>query len=60
MADHCKSSKCIPSAGMVTLSFEEGQYEVRRIGDEGFGQLIYGGDGEDGVLSNIGVSVFET
>jgi len=60
MADAEECRERIALAGIVALGFKEVLYEIGAVRDEGFGKLVDGGNGEDGVLPDVGVSVFET
>jgi len=44
---------------MVVFIFEESLDKVWRIWYELFGMLEYGGDGEDSVLADIGVTMLQ-
>lgn len=55
-----KSGKTIPSANTVTLSLEESRNEFGGIWNQGRRVQENGGDGKNGVFSDVGMSVFET
>jgi len=60
MANAKESCERIALAGVVAFGFKEVLDEVGTVRDEGFGKLVDGGNGEDGVLPDVRVSVFET
>jgi hypothetical protein len=60
MTDADQSGKGISLAGMITLISEEGVNKVRSIGDERLRVDVKGGDGKDGVLPHIGMSMLKT
>lgn len=45
---------------MVTFAFEKCLEEFRSVGNQDLRKVIYGGDGEDGVLADVGVSMLQT
>lgn len=58
---HCtESRKCIPLARVVTFAFEKCLEEFRSVGNQDLRKVIYGGDGEGGVLADVGVSMLQT
>lgn len=59
MVDASKSSKCIALAGSIVLSLEEGDNKVRSVRDERRRMLENGRDGEHGILSYVGMAMFE-
>ena len=60
MADRHERSKCVALAGMVILLRQEVLDELRSIRNELLEMLVYRCDGEDGILSNVGMAVLET
>lgn len=60
MADGRQGGESIALAGGIALGLEEGLEKLGGIGHEGFVVLVDGGNGEDGILSNIGMAVFKT
>lgn len=59
MADGDESRESVPLASVVAFGLQEGRNELRGIWNKMFKVLIYGSDGEDGILSHIGVSMFQ-
>ncbi len=58
---HCtESGKRIPLASVVTLAFEKCLEEFRSVGNQDLRKVVYGGNGENGVLADVGVSMLQT
>jgi hypothetical protein len=55
-----KGSKGISLARGVIFRLQEGIYQFRGIGHQLLEICVYGGNCEDGILSHISMSVFET
>lgn len=60
MADRGEGCKGITLAGAVGLRFKEGLEEFGGVGNEGLGVLENRGDCPGGILSYIGMAVFQT
>lgn len=60
MADRSEGCKGITLAGAVGLRFKEGLEEFGGVGNEGLGVLEDRGDCPSGVLSYVGMAVFQT
>lgn len=59
MANTNKCCECITLAGVITFGFQERSNQLGRIRNETFGVLEDRGHGEDGVLSDVCVSMLE-
>lgn len=57
MADGHERSERITLASTISLGLEESLNQLRCVGDERFGVLVYGRDSPHSVLSHIGVAV---
>lgn len=58
---HCtESGKRISLARVVTFAFEKCLEEFRSVGNQDLRKVVYGGNGEDGILADIGVSMLQT
>lgn len=60
MADRGEGCKGVTLAGAVGLRFKESLEEFGGVGNEGLGVLENRGDCPGGVLSYVGVAVFQT
>ena len=45
---------------MITFAFEKRLEKFRSVGYKNLGKVVYGGNGEDGVLADVGVSMLQT
>jgi hypothetical protein len=57
LGDRAEGDKGVSLAGRVGLGSEEGEEELGRVWDEVLVVLVDGKDGEDGVLSDVGVAI---
>lgn len=60
MADGHESRECIALAGVVGLRAKERLNQFGGIWDQRFRVLVNGSDSPDGILTHIGVAVFQT
>lgn len=59
MIDADKGGERIPLGSGVTFGLEKSRDQVRGVGNEGWGVLVNGGHGEDGVLADVRMAVLE-
>lgn len=45
---------------MITFALEKGLEEFRSVGNQDLRKVVYGGNGEDGVLADVCVSMLQT
>ena len=60
MVHRTESGKRISLASVVTLAFEKRLEEFRRVWNQDLRKVIYGGNGENGVLADVGMSMLQT